>query len=180
MMKLVFIYGPPASGKLTVARAVAAATSFRLFHNHLASDLALSIFDYGTKGFAELCIQLRLNAMEAAAKADLPGLIFTYCYAAPRDHQFIANVKEVVARHRGTVCFVRLYTDRAILEERVVSPARTQFRKLATVADLATALGRHDYFSEIPSPGGLKIDNSHKTPQEIAESIINHFELGVA
>lgn len=37
-MKLLFIYGPPASGKLTVAREPAALTGYRLFHNHLVVD----------------------------------------------------------------------------------------------------------------------------------------------
>lgn len=35
-MKLMFIYGPPAAGKLTVAKALCAHTGFKLFHNHLA------------------------------------------------------------------------------------------------------------------------------------------------
>jgi len=34
-MKLVFIYGPPAVGKLTVANALAKVTGFKVFHNHL-------------------------------------------------------------------------------------------------------------------------------------------------
>ncbi len=34
-MRLVFIYGPPGVGKLTVARELAALTGFKLFHNHL-------------------------------------------------------------------------------------------------------------------------------------------------
>jgi len=42
-MKLLFIYGRPAVGKLTVARAVAERTGGRLFHNHLAVNLALSL-----------------------------------------------------------------------------------------------------------------------------------------
>ncbi len=37
-MKLVFIYGPPASGKLTVARELAALTGYKLFHNHLVVE----------------------------------------------------------------------------------------------------------------------------------------------
>jgi hypothetical protein len=45
-MRLVFIYGLPATGKLTVARELAAMTVFRLFHNHLAVDLLLLVFDF--------------------------------------------------------------------------------------------------------------------------------------
>ncbi len=45
-MMLAFIYGAPAVGKLTMARAVAALTGFRVFHNHVAFDFAESIFDF--------------------------------------------------------------------------------------------------------------------------------------
>ena len=38
-MKLIFIYGLPATGKLTVAVELAAMTGYKLFHNHLVVDL---------------------------------------------------------------------------------------------------------------------------------------------
>ncbi|MGI8542838.1 MAG: hypothetical protein ACR2MD_05085 [Aridibacter sp.] len=34
-MKLIFIYGSPAVGKLTVANEIAKRTCFKVFHNHL-------------------------------------------------------------------------------------------------------------------------------------------------
>ena len=40
-MKLVFIWGPAASGKLTIARVLAAQTGITLFHNHLVVDALL-------------------------------------------------------------------------------------------------------------------------------------------
>jgi cytidylate kinase len=39
-MRLIFLHGPAASGKLTVARAIAARTGLPVFHNHLAVDAA--------------------------------------------------------------------------------------------------------------------------------------------
>lgn len=53
-MKLLFHYGPPAVGILTVAREVAALTGYRLFHDHLTVNLALAVFDFGTPGFIAL------------------------------------------------------------------------------------------------------------------------------
>jgi hypothetical protein len=40
-MKLTFIYGLPATGKLTIAVELAAMTGYKLFHNHLVVDLLL-------------------------------------------------------------------------------------------------------------------------------------------
>ncbi len=36
-MQLVFLYGPPGVGKLTVGNALSALTGYKLFHNHLTS-----------------------------------------------------------------------------------------------------------------------------------------------
>ena len=41
-MKLVVLHGPPAVGKLTVARELARLTGWRLFHNHLVVDALLA------------------------------------------------------------------------------------------------------------------------------------------
>jgi hypothetical protein len=50
-MKLIFIYGLRATGKLTVAQELATLTDYKLFHNHLAVDLLLSIFEFGSSPF---------------------------------------------------------------------------------------------------------------------------------
>jgi hypothetical protein len=46
-MKLVFLHGAPAVGKLTVAKALLCLVPGRLFDNHAAMDLALTVFDFG-------------------------------------------------------------------------------------------------------------------------------------
>ncbi len=47
-VKLVFIHGPAAVGKLTVARELAELTGLALFHNHLVVDLVTSLFEFGS------------------------------------------------------------------------------------------------------------------------------------
>lgn len=47
-MRLVFIHGPAASGKLTVAKELAALTGYPLFHNHLIVDALLAVFPFGS------------------------------------------------------------------------------------------------------------------------------------
>ena len=52
-MKLVFIHGAPAAGKLTTARLLDRVGG-RLFDNHAAIDVARTVFEFGTPEFWEL------------------------------------------------------------------------------------------------------------------------------
>ena len=45
-MKLIVLYGPPAAGKYTIAKAVAEKTGYKLFHNYLTVDLLKSVIRY--------------------------------------------------------------------------------------------------------------------------------------
>jgi tRNA uridine 5-carbamoylmethylation protein Kti12 len=53
-MKLIFLHGAPASGKLTVATALLKALPARLLDNHAAIDAARTVFDIGAPGFGNL------------------------------------------------------------------------------------------------------------------------------
>ena len=81
-MKLIYLYGPPGVGKLSVARELARLTGFRLFHNHLSIDCVLPVFEFGTDAFWRVVYAIRLGVIEEAAKQDI-DLIFTNVYAHP-------------------------------------------------------------------------------------------------
>ena len=85
-MKLIFIHGPAAAGKLTVGRALEDLTGFRLFHNHLVVDTLLSVFPFGTPSFVALREQIWLSVFEAAAKDGI-STIFTFAPEADRESQ---------------------------------------------------------------------------------------------
>ena len=70
-MKLLFLHGAPAVGKLTVAKALLRLVPGRLMDNHAAIDLARTIFEFGAPGFWELVHDVRRSAMNAAAGHDL-------------------------------------------------------------------------------------------------------------
>ena len=76
-MKLIFLYGPPASGKYTIAKALAEKTEYKLFHNHLTVDLVTSIFPFDSDQLPRLSEKFRLEMFEEAAKANVEGIIFT-------------------------------------------------------------------------------------------------------
>src|SRR5882757_4359875 len=79
-MKLVFLHGSPAVGKLTVAKALLSMVSGRLFDNHAAIDLARTVFDFGAPGFWELVHSVRCSAIDAAAQHGVSLVVTTFCY----------------------------------------------------------------------------------------------------
>jgi hypothetical protein len=74
---LLLILGPPAVGKMTVGRAVADRSSYRLFHNHHTIELLLDVFDHGTPPFNRLNSEFRRRVVEEAA-ASGTDLVFTF------------------------------------------------------------------------------------------------------
>src|SRR5271156_4120318 len=96
-MRLIFIYGMPAAGKLTVARELAAITGLRLFHNHLTVDLLLSTFEFGSPRFGSLREQIWLSVFEEACRSGLAGLIFTFNPETTVRPQFIPDVQRIIA-----------------------------------------------------------------------------------
>ena len=99
-MKLVFLHGPPAVGKLTVARELAGLTGFRLFHNHLTVDLVSSLFSFGSEPFVLLREQIWLAAFGEAARQKV-SLIFTFNPERTVRERFIKDAIEVVESADG-------------------------------------------------------------------------------
>ena len=95
IMKLLLLYGPPAVGKLTIAKEIARLTGFKVFHAHLTVDLVASIFPRGTPAYLQLVWDIRLAVFAEAARAHIDGLIFTTVYGRDRE-PFIARGVEVV------------------------------------------------------------------------------------
>src|SRR5260370_32407918 len=100
-MKLVFLHGSPAVGKLTVAKALLRMVSGRLFDNHAAIDLARTIFDFGAPGFWELVHGVRCSAIGAAAEHSVSLVVTTFCYAEPDDLPQYQDFADIMHRRNG-------------------------------------------------------------------------------
>jgi hypothetical protein len=175
-MNLVFIYGPPGVGKLTVARELARLTAFKVFHNHVSIDCAESVFDFGTKPFGRVVEKIRFAVFEEAARAGV-SLIFTFVYACPEDTPFVERVCATVEAEGGRVCLVRLVCDREVLERRLPHPERARVGKMASLDTLREVAGRYDIFSPVPARESLSLDNTRLAPAEVAELIARHYHL---
>lgn len=176
-MKLIFLYGAPATGKLTVARELAAITGYRLHHNHVAIDLALALFEFDDPNFLMLCQRVNLEVFKAAGQSDLPGLIFTFTYGGPSDDLFI---DEVIAQLKNDVYFVHLSCEVDELERRVVAESRKEHRKVTDPAILLRAMGLIDYAKDIRHTQHLRIDTTHVPPREAAVKIVEFSRAATA
>ncbi len=127
-MNLLFLYGAPAVGKLTVAQELASLTGYKLFHNHLTVDVVRSLFAFGSEQFGRLTAQFRLALFREAALADLLGVIFTFVYARGVDDAFVQQTIEAVEPHGGTVRFVLLTCEEQEVLRRVGQESRASYR----------------------------------------------------
>jgi broad-specificity NMP kinase len=175
-MRLVFIYGPPASGKLTVASELAKLTGFKLFHNHVSIQFVQSIFEFGTKTFRRLTGKYRLEMIEEATKEGI-DLIFTFVYSKGEDDKFVRRVLQEVRSKGGQVCLVRLHCDRKELARRVKSRQRRRMGKIGTERILSDLFRTYNLNLEIPFQRSLSIDTTNRTPRSAAKSIARHYRL---
>ena len=73
-MKLVFLFGDGAVGKMTVGQELAKITDLRLFHNHMSIEPVVEVFGYFN---GEAIRRMRDVFFEEYAKSDNYGMIFT-------------------------------------------------------------------------------------------------------
>jgi hypothetical protein len=176
-MKLIFIYGLPATGKLTIGRELTALTGYKLFHNHLVVDALLSVFEFGSPEFVELREAMWLSIFDQASRSQLPGLIFTFAPEGTIRPGFIDKVLRTVAGAGGEVDFVELTCPLAELKRRLDNPSRLEYQKL-TSAVLFEQLLEEGTFdaSYMPAPR-LSIDTSLLTPVQAATHIARVLKL---
>ena len=178
-MKLLFLHGAPAAGKLTVARALLQLVPGRLFDNHASIDLARTMFDFGAPGFWELVHSARDIALEAAGEHGVPLVVTTFCYVEPDDLPQFRKFEEIAQRHGGELLPVFLHCSREEALRRVGNPDRVERRKMASAEALIKYLD--DYkFTPVPRPDCLALDTEREPAEAAAREIIGHFGLSTA
>lgn len=174
---------------MAVGHELAQRTGLKLFHNHLAIDLALRFFPYGTPPFHRLVGDFRRRIFEEVAASDLPGLIFTYVWAF--DHPSDAAAVEEYASHfrvrDGRVVFVELEATQEERLRRNQSPFRlaekpfkrdlAASRRQLLEIDAKYQLNSKGAFDD--RPDYLRIDNTELSAAEVAERVIARFGLAV-
>lgn len=177
---LVYLYGPPAVGKLTIATELQAQTGWRLFHNHLTVDAIRAVFDFASAPFTEVVHRVRLDVFETAARNGV-DVIFTNnsVWGVPDGRalfvSFAQEARRRVEHAGGRVVFVQLTAPHAVLEQRVGSEPRRERGKLVRADRLRELLAEMD-----PAPlhaDDLVVDTSTLPPHRAAATIASHLAV---
>ena len=183
---LVWIFGPPAVGKMTVGLELSRLTGIPLFHNHVSIEAVLPVFAYGTPPFNRLVGRFRDHVFQEAADSDLPGLIFTMMWAFDLDSdlRFVERQKDVFERAGGRAVFVEL---QASLEARIArnesalrlsaKPSKRDVSASRARLVEADSAYRLDSGGDFPFEAYLRIDNTDLDPHAVAERIATRFGL---
>ncbi len=176
-MKLVFIYGAPAAGKLTTAKELSVLTGYPVFHNHLSFDIGEALYQGDHEKMFSIADAVRVTVFEKAVELDTPGLIFTFVFAKDHDEEFVDNVVGIVEGNGGEVCFVQLKCEEKELKKRVLESSRKQTNKVQSIKTLQGILDKYDLATPVDSVKNLSIDNTSIPATDVAKKIQQHFEL---
>ena len=173
-MKVIFLYGPPASGKLTIAKKLAEKTGISLFHNHLTFDLAEVLYEPFTQPFYDYCADLRLDVF-GDAKLAHQDLIFTLFYIPPDDDNFVNQIIHIAGE--DNVKFVKIEASSDTLLDRVENKDRAKYSKINSKGVLARYLKENNWSESIEKTDSLIISTDNLTPDEAAQKIIEEYDL---
>ena len=181
-MKLVFIFGDAAVGKMTVGQELIKITDLRLFHNHMTIEPVLEIFGERNDPAID---RMRWVVLEEFAKTDLEGLIFTMMWDLddPADWAYAAKAAKIFEDRGAEVYYVELVADQKVRLERNGSENRLKHKAskrnvkesnewLVEVDTRRRFVSREE---EIPFPHYIKIDNTDLPPEEVARQIKEYF-----
>jgi len=183
-MKLLFMIGNAAVGKMTVGQELAKITGLRLFHNHMTIEPVLEI--YGQFN-SEAIMRLRQVIFEEFAKTNNYGMIFTFMWAFDQkaDWDYVERIKKIFMPYDTEFYYVELIASREVRLERNASENRllqkASKRNVAlsnqrlTSDDARYRLESLD--GEIPFDNYMKIDNTNLAPDVVAQMIQSRFNI---
>jgi len=183
-MKLVFLIGNGAVGKMTVGQELMKLTGLRLFHNHMTIEPVIEVFGYynGT-----VVSKMRQIIFEEFAKSDNYGMIFTYMWAFDQqsDWDSVERVTNIFKEQGAEVYYVELVASQEVRLKR--NETENRLKNKASKRDLEASRERilrqdekyrlESYDGEVPYENYMKIDNTNLSPEEAARLIQERFSL---
>ncbi len=183
---LVFLFGPPAIGKMTVGQELERLTGYRLFHIHQIVDLMLPYFPYSddpASSFNRLVVSYRRQFFEEAARSGLKVITTAgWRFDLPSDVAAVRSYMQPFVERGGRVCLVELW---APLETRIARNGTENRRRhkrtdWSTEARLRADAAAHCYDSGDRLPFDLpllRLDTAELSAEATAQRIREHFAL---
>ncbi len=183
-MKLLFLYGDAAVGKMTVGQELAKITDLRLFHNHMTIEPVIDIFGYFD---SKVTLKLRYLIFEEFAKSNNYGMIFTFMWAldCQEDWDIVNSIREIFEPYGTEFYYCELVAPLSVRLERNITENRLKHK--ASKRDIEASNARvirddnkHRFESfpgEIPYENFIKIDNTNFSAEEVAKMIKDRFNL---
>lgn len=176
-MKLVFLHGPPAAGKYTIGRELAALADCELYHNHLVVDEVLRSHSFGSPEFVAERDRRWREFLGAAAQQLDRRVIFTFNPESSVPQAFINWLFGDLVRSGAVLHSVALTLTEAGIEARLGSAQRQQFKKLTDLALYRRVRTAGGFATPLIPHSDLSIDTETQTPVESARQIARHFRL---
>jgi hypothetical protein len=187
-MKLLFIFGDSAVGKMTVGQEVCKATGMRLMHNHLTIEPVVELFGY-YKG--DTIKKVREICLEDFAQSGLHGLVFTYQMAcgAPEEWEYVAHVIDIFKRVDADIYICELVAPLSVRLERNLTENRLKHKPSKRDTERSTALMLMDscgtriesldgeFQERFGDIGYIKIDNTSLSAETVAGMLRERFAL---
>lgn len=178
-MKLVILYGPPAVGKLTIAKELAKIADIHVFDNHQIIDIIEPIVTRKYSGFAKLIYETQRNILEAAVKANQTNVVMTFPYASnlDRDVEFISELTTTSRELGAEVYPIFLKCSNGTLLKRVLEPSRKAYGKITTTEVMNTMIEKYKFDEPAPVEGNITIDTDQLSATDAASKIKELIEL---
>ena len=183
-MKLLFLIGNSAVGKMTVGQELVKITKLRLFHNHMTIEPVIEIFGYYN---SKTITEIRDVIFKNYAASDNYGMIFTFMmdFDSPSDWEYLEYVKGIFEPYGTDFYYVELIAPQEIRLKRNVSENRLKNKTSKRDIEVSNQRLIDDdknyrcvsYEGEIVFNNYLRIDNSDKEPDEVAKLIKETFNL---
>lgn len=183
-MKLVFLFGNAAVGKMTVGQELMKITDLRLFHNHMTIEPVIEIFgSYNPIVIAEL----REIIFREFAASNNYGMIFTFMWAfdCEEDWKNVEHIKEIFEPYGTEFYYVELVAPQKIRLERNATENRLKNKPSKRNIEFSNKLLLRDdenyrcesLDGEIKFDNYIKIDNSDLSAEIVAKMIKENFNL---
>jgi len=170
-VQIAFIYGPTASGKLTIGREVARLAGFKLFPDHLAANLVRAVFDSGMRPYIRIREWAWTEVLREAVHVNR-SLVFTFTPRSTIRSSFISHICVIIERLGGDIVFIELTCPEAVIESRIESAERESLGKISNLNEYRRLRDQGAFqFRTMPTPA-LRIDTSTCDAAAAAQRIV--------